>query len=262
MPVSCADVQKFVHPYLDGEFEEGERFELEHHLATCATCRQTVAFEQTFKAAVKTRLRRPVAPAALRARVVQALDRADAEGSGPVPRLWRRVVPATLVAAAAAAAAFFLWPGVSSYRTAGVALVEDVVKTHQKDLPVEVAGNEEQVREFLRGRVDVPVRPPRMPNAVLVGARIGRLGASDVPLYRYRFRNASVTVFAFDPAVLQRLEGWRHRKIRDHEVYTGAARGFSTAFYEQAGLGYGLISELDQDQMLDLVSASFPNDGP
>ena len=258
MPVSCADVQKFVHPYLDGEFEEGERVELEHHVSTCSSCRQTVAFEQSFKAALKTRLRRPVAPAALRERVVQALDRADAEGTGPGPRLWRRVVPASLVAAAAAAAAFFLWPGVSSHRAVGVALVEDVVKTHQKVLPVEVAGHEAQVRDFLRGRVDVPVRLPRMPpNAAFVGARIGRFGASDAALLRYRVGPSLVTVVVYDPSILHGFDGWRHRRVRDHDVYTGTSRGFSTAFYEQAGLGYGVISDLDQRELLDLINASF-----
>ena len=259
MPVSCADVQKFVHPYLDGEFEDADRVELEHHLSTCATCRQAVAFEQSFKAALKTRLRRPVAPAALRGRVLEALDRADAEGNGPVPSLWRRLAPATAIAAAAAAAAFFLWPGASSHPPPGLALVEDAVKTHVKYLPVEVAGNEDQVRDFLRGRVDVPVRPPRLPmNAVLVGARIGRLGASDAALLRYRVGSTLLTVLVFDPSVLHGFDGGRHRRVRDHEVYTGTSRGFSTAFYEQAGLGYGVISDLDQNAMLDLVSASFP----
>ena len=74
MVVSCADVQKFVHPYLDGEFEDQDRIELEQHLAGCAACREMVAFEQSFKQALKKRVKRPAAPMELRARILERGD--------------------------------------------------------------------------------------------------------------------------------------------------------------------------------------------
>jgi mycothiol system anti-sigma-R factor len=254
--VSCGDVQKFVHPYLDGEFEDQDRVELEQHLQTCATCREMVAFEQSFKTALKKRVKRPAAPPELRARVLEALDRADAAGDGPVPRLWRRVVPAGVVVAAAAAAAFFLWPVAPN---TDPALAEDAIRTHEKDLPVEVAGDEEQVRAFFTGRVPVPVKPPRLQSgAALVGARIGRLRDHDAAQIRYRVNQSPVTLYVFDASSLGDMDGWDRRVVQDHEVFTRGSRGYNVVLYQDAGVGYAFTSDLDQAQMLELVSGSFP----
>src|SRR5574341_1302496 len=107
-PMKCDDVERFVHPYVDGEFDEAERAQLERHVDGCAACRDLVAFQSTFKANLKTRLRRPAAPAELRGRVLAALDAADAAGDGPVRPLWRRAAPATAVVAVAASVVVFL----------------------------------------------------------------------------------------------------------------------------------------------------------
>ena len=256
--MSCGDVHKLVHPYLDGEFEEGDRALLEEHLAGCDGCRRLVAFESSFKHGLKARLKRPAAPPALRQRVLSALDRADAAGDGPVPRLWRRAMPVAAVLAAAAAVAVFL--GTPARNAAdGAPLVEDAIRAHEKNYPIEVSGNEEKVKVFFAGRVPVPVRPPHLghPGAALVGARHGHLRGRDAAQIVYQVDSSSMTVTIFDAGGLRLDSLPRSRRVGTHHLYTGTARGYNVVLYEDRGVGYVFTSDLDEDRMVDLVSASF-----
>jgi len=42
----CEEIDSYVYPYLDGEFDEPERVEFEDHVAACPACRRRVELEQ------------------------------------------------------------------------------------------------------------------------------------------------------------------------------------------------------------------------
>ena len=44
--MNCQDVQKFIHAYLDGEFDEREWATLAAHLEQCSGCRRMAEFEE------------------------------------------------------------------------------------------------------------------------------------------------------------------------------------------------------------------------
>jgi mycothiol system anti-sigma-R factor len=74
--MSCRELDAFLHPYLDGEFDAGERTEFEHHLSTCAPCAAAVAQERALRQKVREAMSRaPAAPAQLRASIQQGLGR-------------------------------------------------------------------------------------------------------------------------------------------------------------------------------------------
>jgi anti-sigma factor RsiW len=106
------------------------------------------------------------------------------------------------------------------------------------------------VQEFFQGRVPVPVSKPPLPSAAAecVGARLGKLGARDAAQFKCRVGRRAVTVLVFDPSELD---------IHDHEVFTQGRRGYNVVFVRHGGVGYAFTSDLDQDQMLQLVETSF-----
>lgn len=256
MAMGCQDVQKVVHPYLDGEFEASDRIYLERHLATCTACREMVAFESSFKANLHARLRRQPAPPGLRSRVLSALDRADAHGEGPVPSLARRIMPYAGLAAAAAAAVIFLGTFVQS-RASESPIAEDAIRSHEKNLPVEVAGDANHVKTWMEGKVPVPVRPPRLggSSVALVGARIGHLKDRDAAQILYRVGQSNVTVYVFDASGMPMSSAHR-RMVDNREVFVDHARGYNVVFYRDQDVGYAFTSDLAEDQILQLVSAS------
>lgn len=72
--MDCSDIRRFLHAYIDCEFDEREKIELELHLAQCAHCRQEVGYYKALRKQVRHTLQKESAPPQLRASVLQALD--------------------------------------------------------------------------------------------------------------------------------------------------------------------------------------------
>lgn len=255
----CGEVERFVDAYLDGEFATEDRVELERHLAGCSRCARLVRFQSQWRQAFRLAAPTPAMPAELEERVRVALAREPAHG----PPLRRRVVAATMrvwPVAAAACLALTIW-GYRSYRAAKAnpeaPMFGDLITKHRRDLPVEVAGSEEAVRAWFANKVDFAVRPPRFPNAVLRGGRLATVGDREAAYLVYDRRGEKVTVLLFNPQGLP-LEAPRRRVVGNKEVFLDTERGSSVVVYRDRDrdLGYAFTSDLDEDQMLQLVSTA------
>jgi len=265
----CGDVDMLVHPYLDGELVAEERVLVEEHVAGCPRCRELVGHEATFRENLRARLRpRPgtaaAAPEPLRRRVLDALDRADAAGTGPVRPARRWAAPLGALATAAAIALFFGGGSLGRVGSGNAALVEAAIAGHMKNLPVEIGGTDDEIRAWMRGKVSVPVRPPTMhyvslsPQPMqprLIGARVSHLQARDAGQIVYRVGNSQVTVYVFDPSGLE-VTAPTSRVIDGRDVYFTERSGYSVALYRDRGVGYALASDLDEDALLAFVEAA------
>ena len=74
--MNCEDTIKFSFAYLDGEFDERERTELEAHLVMCGTCREAVELDAKFRDTVRKHLVTPAVDPELRNRVQARLSSA------------------------------------------------------------------------------------------------------------------------------------------------------------------------------------------
>jgi len=247
--MTCADVEKLVHPYLDGEFAAEERALVDVHLSGCSRCLGLVAFQRTFKAGLKARLHRPVTPANLRKSIVDALDRADARGDGPPLPLWRRAVPVTAALTAALGILVFAGAVGPSHADSGVA--EEAVRCHEKNLPVEVGGGEDNVRTWMQGKINVPVRPLKV-RGNFVGARLNQLRSRDVAQLRYVVSGTPVTVYVFDATGLD-ISGRETRVVGGRVVQIDTVRGYNMLFFRERGVGYALISDLEPDDLIQAM---------
>ena len=83
--MDCREVLGCAHAYLDGELDEEERIGMSTHLRSCEGCRRRVELERSLRDKVRLSLAdgQPTAPATLRARVRQALTRAERQRAGP-----------------------------------------------------------------------------------------------------------------------------------------------------------------------------------
>jgi anti-sigma factor (TIGR02949 family) len=259
----CDDVQRSVHPYLDGELLEADVVAFDAHVGGCSSCRRLLDDEARFKATLRAHLRpAPAAPAELKARVLAGLDQADADGHGPEVPLYRRVMPFVAVFAAAASMVVFLSTLVQM-PAARAAIVEDAIRSHEKHLPVEVGGDADHVRTWMQGKVAVPVRPPSLArptapaaeHASLVGGRISHLSSREAAQLTYRFGQNSVTVYVFDATDVQ-MTAPKRRIVDNHELFVDGARGYSVVFYRDHDVGYAFASDLDEDKLVALVAAS------
>src|SRR5215469_13086191 len=108
-PMTCAEFERFLHPYLDGEFEADEQLEFERHLAGCEARSRTVHAETGFRDALRrtSKLAASVAPARLREKIQTGLRR---EHRRAVVTSWVQVSAAALVMVSVGGAYYFLRP--------------------------------------------------------------------------------------------------------------------------------------------------------
>ncbi|MEK6607641.1 MAG: zf-HC2 domain-containing protein [Myxococcota bacterium] len=270
--MNCGDLRKLADAYFDGEFADDDRRDLEAHAAACVACGRHVETERRYHDALRVGLRgldEPVPPA-LAGRIDAALAAAArptgrAEAARPSrTRAW--VVTACLAAAASAASLFFVQRRDERLRAldaataaASVSIVEAVVESHRRDLPVEVASvNPEDVRHWFQGKIDVPVRPPHMrtSGARLVGGRVSNVRERQAAQLVYDLGGRKVSVLIFDPDGM-RLDAPRRQRVRDHDVALGGRRGYNVALFQDRGLGYAVAGEADDAEIMNFVHAAF-----
>src|SRR5262249_42922318 len=124
MTMDCAHVLRFIDAYIDGEFDAGDRAEMERHLAACERCHGEARRQSAWKAALRARAPRAAAPYAVHVKIQRALDAESSQGP-----LWRRVgwrvAPALVAAGALALLVVRIQPP--------YALVEESILDHARD---------------------------------------------------------------------------------------------------------------------------------
>jgi anti-sigma factor (TIGR02949 family) len=248
--MQCAEVDKFIPAYVDGEFTEDDRAEFERHLAECSRCREAARFEARFKASLRANLRRPSLPVGLRERIRADIEAAPVPG-GRVRRFFHRSV---LVAAAALLLLTLLFTG----RGQTLPVVAESILRHERDLPLDVASPlEQRVSSWFRDKVDFPVRPPRlqMVGADLLGGRVSHMRERQAALLRYNLHGQKVSVLIFDPGDLA-LQSARVRRIGNRQIFFEHQGPYNVAVYRDGPVGYAFASDLPEQQMVQIVSAA------
>lgn len=250
--MDCKEVQRFLHAYLDGEFDDPERVAIAAHLEVCNSCREAAGFEEMFRDRVRAATERPTAPPWLRHKVVAALDRAER------PRRWlapvlRWGIPAVVAAVLAMGVGLVL----QDDRSPGASYNDDaqsITDWHrlQRQLALDVSGAPEAVRAYLRDKVPFPVRLPRNPSAQLVGARLINLRQQPAALLVYQLGSERVSVVIFDPRRLPRpTTGVGRRNVVRRQV-----NGYDVYMYASGGTGYGVTSDMDRRRLIHFINES------
>ena len=251
----CAEVSRWIEPYVDGEFGALERGELELHLGACASCSRQARQIAALKAGLKAASPRPALPEGMRERLVNALAATPLPGEEQEqaqPR-WRRT--AIRVAPAAAAVALVGTLLGSWHRVSPVS--EDAIAQHRRRLPYELAtSNVVEASNWVRPKVDFAVRPAMLPSGQLVGVRVGNILDRQAAYLMYNVSGSPVSVFVFDPANLP-IDARHRRVVGGRDIFLDEKSGYHVALVRNGGVGYAFASELDEESMFQLVSAAF-----
>ena len=257
MSMTCTDLRRLDDCYLDDELAHEERAEVDGHLATCEACRADIAAARHLRSVVRAKVRRPEVPAALRGKVLAALDKADRPPL-TFARAASRALPYASGFLAAALVAMVVGQLVRAHVPDEKLSAEDAVATHAQNLPLDVQGDAEHVSSFLAGRIPLAVTPPRLgtQNASLQGARLSHMRGREAAQLRYQVNRKPVTVTVFDARGTD-MSGMRHVEIgRYKDAWAGQAQGYNVVIIRHEGVGYAFTSALNQQQMVDLATAA------
>jgi anti-sigma factor RsiW len=261
--MDCPEFERSVDAYLDDEFESRERTEAEAHLAGCAGCARLASSQRSARAALKEALRAAMgptsragrAPEALRQRISEALDRERRP-------LWRRLFsPFPLAAAAATAAAVLVV--VATHAPSGQ-LVEEAVRKHHRDLPLEVttaAVGAEAIPGWFAGKLDFKPKAPNFTaqQARLVGARLSNLRELPAAYIKYELpRGRQAGLFIVDDPEGRVEAGGRDVEIGRRHARIINSRGYNTVVWRQDQTVYSLVSDSGEEDLIQMVRASNP----
>jgi anti-sigma factor RsiW len=137
-------------------------------------------------------------------------------------------------------------------------VVEYVAQQHARSLPLEVSGSDaDSVSQWFRGKVDFAVTPPAFhsDSIKLVGGRLSHVGDEQAAYLVYEQRGRPVTVVVF-PDDQQIPFGGVEQRAGGRDVYLGQSLGYNVAMWRQGGVNYAVSSDLDQRDMIQLVSTA------
>ncbi len=261
--MDCAEFERSVDAFLDDEFEPRERAEAELHLSACTRCETLAATQGKARSALKAALRAAMgptskfgrAPEALRQRISTALERERRP-------FWRRLLtPFPLATAAATAAAVLV---VFATHGPGGQLVEEAVRKHHRDLPLEVTTASvaaDKIPGWFAGKLDFKPRAPHFADqqARVVGARISNLREMPAAYIRYELpRGRQAGLFIVDDPDGRFDAGGRVVEIGPRHARIINSRGYNTVVWRQDHTVYSLVSDSGEDDLIQMVKTSAP----
>ena len=254
--MNCQTFERYMDAVLDGEADPSAHLDVEQHTASCAGCRERMAFARWLKTKVREEASAK-APAALRELVSQSLAQpsfARFESAFGREGSWR-----TTLAVAAVALFVFGVGGALEMKgqqmSAGITpLFEDVLRAHKRPYPAEVA-RRDQVPSYFAEKVGFPVRSVEFgdPGIRFVGARHAEVGGRHAVTLHYEARGRKMTVVAFRPPAhtqsigeLVDTEGRTLRYVR--------VGGHLVPLVEHAGVVYAVVGDLEPEDGLRLAA--------
>lgn len=248
--MTCQELDRFLYPYLDGEFQPEERMDVEAHLTTCAECAGRVAAEQQIRQTLRRAARHSVqsarAPSSLRAGIQAGLQR---EQRRVQVGMWLRASAVALVMVTAGGT----W--VALHESERQRFVEDAVKRHTKGLPHEIASDTpDHVEAWFDGKLDHRVNLPRLHNATVRGARISNVKDRAAAYISYEAVPAEgaparkMGLFVFDDT------GRDVKAQALPAVEVDSSQGYNVALWREGEIVYELVSDLDEADIRKMLS--------
>jgi len=247
--MNCDQLETHLYPYLDGEYEAPERLDVEAHLATCRDCAAVVADEVRFRSTFRERMRglSDAAPSSLRASIQLGIHQ---EARQVRTQHLLRLSAAAAVLLAAGGAFWALRPDPRR------PYLDDAAQRHARGLPLEIQQTSpEHVEAWFTGKLDHRVAVPQFPNLSVSGARIANVKDRPAAYITYTgedgdARPRRVGLFVFTDTNGQ-LDARQLPKVR-----VDTSHGYNVALWRDGEIVYELVSDLDEDDIRQLVSGT------
>ncbi len=254
--MTCRELEGFLYPYLDGEFEPHEQLEFERHVAVCDECAKKVHAEAGFQESVRRtrQVSASSAPEHLRHNIQIGLDR---QHRRTVLGSWIKISAAAMVLAGAGGS-YLLFRSVPRVR-----FIEDAALRHSKALPMEIQEiSPEHFEAWFAGKLDHRVAVPQLPNATLAGARLSNV--RDKPAAYIAYTSVSnpgapprrIGLFVFDD------EKGEVGATSLPAVEMNTSHGYNVAMWRDREIVYELVTDLDEADIRQMLNGAMLGSHP
>jgi anti-sigma factor RsiW len=258
--MECSDARMLLHDLDRERLSAPVRVQLQAHLAGCPACRQAAEAERVLDGLLGERLPRHTAPPGLRRRL-EGMAGAVGPGRPARGRDWPRLVaPALAALLALVAGALLVERGAGRQPAALEALADEAVNDHLRVLasqhPLEVeSGGAHVVKPWFEGRLDFApqVHVPETGDLRLRGGAVGYFLDRKAAMIEYSLRLHALTLIVF------RADGLRWPEAvpagGPAGLVASARRGFHVVLWRSSDLGYALVSDVNEPELLEVASS-------
>jgi anti-sigma factor (TIGR02949 family) len=218
--LSCQDCEKYLVAFLDNALEVKERLDVEEHLHSCTVCMNHAEAEQTLRQFLRQHTATPPLPEALKRRIVHQAMQPE-----PAVRPWRWLLNAV----------------------------------HLRDFAIGMATaaspDDKIVTQWLNTRMGYRLKMPCITDAAtkLLGGRLCRLLDRKSATLAYQRNGVDLLLFAFKGAQFTLPKKYRVQ-AKDHAFYIQNIAGRPVAMWQQEGITYSIVGDMDQDDLLQVAS--------
>lgn len=216
--------------------------EAKRHIKECRECREFIDGEKSFGSLLRNAVKKEPVPEELKERILNA----GKTKKTSFKQTYRMLAAAILILILTIGGYMY------SIHIKSDSILEKILNDHIKFLPVPQAhitsSNPDEVAEWFRGKVNFPVMPPSI-SAAIKGGRLCLLGKKHFALLFYEYNGSPVSVFITDGNIPGDLKTKKEVMLKDNKAYALYKSGYTILLWEDRGLMYSLVSELDVEHI-------------
>lgn len=245
--MNCKDARPIIYTISYPDVISPEMLEARRHLEGCRECKEFLEGERDFGMRLRDAVRKESAPEGLRRRIM-GMER---QQKGYLRRrmFYGLVIGMVIFVLAVAGYILSTYKGEDSF-------IAMLVDDHVKFLPLpEVQINSsdpEEIKAWFVGKVDFPVIIPHL-EAYLEGGRLCYLNKRRLALLFYRHDSSVVSLFIMDGIRPEEFRSLKKTTLNGKEVFVQYKSGYSVVLWEEKGLSYALVSDLDIEQIKGIL---------
>lgn len=237
------------------------------HVNSCPECRQMLNQQENFRRLLTSKLPPKPVPASLRESILASIA-AERMHKSP-PRPFNRKTFITVGIAAVLLLLFIIYPSFPErpieYATAVQALAQDHIANELREHPLDLqTADSAELERWFGTRVDFSVHIPPLRNADLLGGRLCVVNGERVAYLAFRSTDPEQSGKASVPISMYIAERnvidlSRMRVIASSgskRILHGDAKGCNVIMWEERGLIFSMVSDMNEDKLVELVAKS------
>lgn len=243
----CGRTRRLLWPEADPSASATEIARARAHAAECGSCRRFMDEMQSLAQGLRALGSDETAPPEVRQRVHARL--ADARAARRPRIAGRRRAALWLATAVASVAGLAFWFARVGVETSGTRVIGAVVEDHLRTLHQQAIESSEPavVERWVAEHVPLAVRVPKLPEALLEGARVCHLNGARGAVIRYRVDDKPVSYY-----IMPESPGVRDQS-GDTSFRAEAQAGYTVIAWRSDGLLHALVGDLPRARLARLA---------
>lgn len=262
--MNCFTVRKILIQYDAGVVSPQEAIPAKEHLLVCRECQRFVDQEKSFSRILQSKIKKSFALNSLREAALSAFA-AEKKQVAKQPAGGMRATASRLAAVAILLIAIVLSSGYfflsykrsSSYTPIVETLVQEHISTKLKEHPFDLQTADFSLLErWFAERVDFAVRVPRLKGTNLIGGHLCVIAGKRAVSLALTREDIPISMYIMDGHVIDLSSLKQVDYSNGKSFYKGNGKGCNLILWEEKGLIYGIVSDMEERDLIALLAKS------